>query len=93
MRDERLRQLASAACGCWTKEIRDAASRVQATPSVSALTQGGNGMIVPCQGTCAIPGMACVRGVCQPQGSVGATLDSLNDKNFGSYFAIKRRSI
>lgn len=79
-RDERLRQLATAACDCWTEEIRNALPRIQATPSVSALTQSGTGMIVPCQDKCAIPGMACVQGVCQPQGAFGAALDSISEK-------------
>ncbi len=73
---EREAQLAQAVCGCWLSEAKDKADRSAALNSsyVPGEDPGEPGMVVPCAGSCPIPGHDCVGGVCRPQGTYGTLL-------------------
>jgi hypothetical protein len=72
-RHEREEQLSHAVCGCWFSEAKDKAAH-SAEMSSNYAPGDEPAMVVPCGGSCPIPGHDCVGGVCRPQGIYGTLL-------------------
>jgi hypothetical protein len=76
---EREDVLIASTCDCWVAEARDDISRM---PQDSAPSQAGtpSSYVVPCSGTCDLPGMDCRQGICQPQTTFSGAVKDIREK-------------
>lgn len=65
---ERQVQLAKVLCNCWLDEAKDKAAH-SAGMNSNYIPGDQPVMVVPCDGSCPIPGHDCIQGVCRPQGT------------------------
>jgi hypothetical protein len=76
---EREDELIASTCDCWVAEARNDISTMRQDPPPQEAGRSSS-YVVPCSGTCDLPGMDCRQGVCQPQTTFSGALKDIQEK-------------